>query len=629
MENFNIFVPIAKIDAAKRLVYGLATAEQVDSAGEMCDYESTKPHYEKWSGDIQKASGGKSLGNLRAMHGKVAAGKVTDIAFNDDAKQIEICAKVVDDGEWKKVEEGVYTGFSQGGRYVKRWKDDAGVQRYTADPVEVSLVDVPCLPSATFEVVKDNGETEMRKFATVAKAPTNDEINAKATEIAKAAGDETKWADHIDEAREALVKAASVTPMDGLPTEENGDPDPALAEGDGSNKTPIADPANGDEWEQVWRSKRDGECFKTKAELRKHHEDMDAEKAASEATGAANSKLDALEEALGIEKRKFSDKQRKEMAANGEAMKDGSYPIANKEDLENAIHAYGRAKDKASAKRHIIRRAKAMGMTDMLPADWSGSTKDKAKKANEGAGLEKLDTPELKKAATLSSVSSLLMLAASLECAEERLEGENGGYWVDYDTGTTRVDVPKEMTDRFGSLLVEFGDLVADILDEVLTAIGREESEEAMQRSRPVLDLIKAGARHSSADIKLLQGAHDALAKLGAECDPATKAGEPEDLSKTADSEELAKLKGENEAMKKQQEAFEKRLDAILENVSKMAKQSTRPILRVAEKTDDQATGQPQDEVMKQVQAILSDPDRAADIAFRIAQANGRPLIER
>jgi hypothetical protein len=58
-----------------------------------------------------------------AMHGAVAAGKLVEIAFNDEARQVEICGKVVDDAEWAKVEEGVYTGFSQGGRYLKRWPD--------------------------------------------------------------------------------------------------------------------------------------------------------------------------------------------------------------------------------------------------------------------------------------------------------------------------------------------------------------------------------------------------------------------------------------------------------------------------------------------------------------------------
>ena len=100
------------------------------------------------------------------MHSNIAAGKLVDIAFNDAAKRIEICGKVVDDDEWQKVEEGVYTGFSQGGRYLKRWPDpdEPKLMRYTAEPVEVSLVDHPCLPEATFAVVKADGSTELRKF---------------------------------------------------------------------------------------------------------------------------------------------------------------------------------------------------------------------------------------------------------------------------------------------------------------------------------------------------------------------------------------------------------------------------------------------------------------------------------
>ena len=135
-------IPITKVDAARRLVFGVATAEVADRAGEICDYATTKPLYEKWSEAIATSSGGKSFGNLRAMHGNVAAGKVTALKFNDEAKQIEICAKVVDDAEWTKVEEGVYTGFSQGGSYAKRWTDEAGAKRYTADPHEISLVDL-------------------------------------------------------------------------------------------------------------------------------------------------------------------------------------------------------------------------------------------------------------------------------------------------------------------------------------------------------------------------------------------------------------------------------------------------------------------------------------------------------
>jgi hypothetical protein len=166
MDDMKIFVPITKIDAAQRLVYGVVTAETPDAHGEVCDYASTKPYYQQWSQKFADATDGKSLGNLRAMHGHIAAGKLVEIAFNDEAKQVEICGKVIDDSEWQKVEEGVYTGFSHGGRYRKRWPDpdQPSLMRYTAEPVEVSLVDHPCLPEATFAVIKADGSTELRKF---------------------------------------------------------------------------------------------------------------------------------------------------------------------------------------------------------------------------------------------------------------------------------------------------------------------------------------------------------------------------------------------------------------------------------------------------------------------------------
>lgn len=164
--DFSVFVPMLKVDEEQRLVYGVMAEEVVDNSGEVFDYASSKPHFEKWSEDSYNTSNGMSKGNVRTMHGKVAAGKLTDIAYDDAAKRIECVAKVVDDNEWNKVLEGVYTGFSIGGRYAKRWaeKSDSGesVQRYTAQPVEVSLVDKPCIPTATFQMIKSDGTVETR-----------------------------------------------------------------------------------------------------------------------------------------------------------------------------------------------------------------------------------------------------------------------------------------------------------------------------------------------------------------------------------------------------------------------------------------------------------------------------------
>jgi hypothetical protein len=113
MDDLKLFVPITKVEAARRLVYGVVTAEKPDVAGEVCDYASTKPLYQKWLQGFASATDGRSLGNLRAMHGAVAAGKLVQIAFNDADKQVEICGKVVDDAEWQKVEEGSIPVFSR------------------------------------------------------------------------------------------------------------------------------------------------------------------------------------------------------------------------------------------------------------------------------------------------------------------------------------------------------------------------------------------------------------------------------------------------------------------------------------------------------------------------------------
>lgn len=74
-------------------------------------------------------------------------------------------------------------------------------------------------------------------------------------------------------------------------------------------------------------------------------------------------------------KRAFTPEQRERMAEEGTALPDGSYPISSKEDLANAIQAYGRAKDKEKAKRHIMKRAKALGAESMIPANWLAGSK--------------------------------------------------------------------------------------------------------------------------------------------------------------------------------------------------------------------------------------------------------------
>lgn len=385
----SLFIPIAKIDEEKRVVYGVATAESPDRAGEICDYKTTKPFFEKWSSEFETNTNGKSLGNVRSMHNAVAAGKVTSISYDDPRKRIEIAAKIVDDGEWNKVLEGVYTGFSQGGRYVRRWKDDAdgGLTRYTADPTEVSLVDLPCLPEATFTVMKADGSQEDRHFKTVTTdvgstegdypgqtQATEASINARAMELAHADGESQVSDWYRDKARNEVLSVR-----------------PAVQGDDGVSAISPSNKMAGDVDEplQIWDCGCADHKHVKKSEAkacRKQRRVAESIKALTESVDANLAELQKrVDHALGESdsegdkywKRDFSDAEREKGAKEGWAMPDGSYPIKSRKDVENAVQAFGRAKDPEKVKAHIIARAKDLGCTDCLPADWEGSTKDK------------------------------------------------------------------------------------------------------------------------------------------------------------------------------------------------------------------------------------------------------------
>jgi|SRR5215831_8739331 len=79
--------------------------------------------------------------------------------------------------------------------------------------------------------------------------------------------------------------------------------------------------------------------------------------------------------------RDFSTDRRQELAKSGAAKPDGSYPIVTVEDLKNAIRAWGRGGATESDKQHIIKRARALGATKLLPEGWGGGDGDNTKEA--------------------------------------------------------------------------------------------------------------------------------------------------------------------------------------------------------------------------------------------------------
>jgi hypothetical protein len=136
-----MYLPIAKVDAAQRMVWGYASTEERDDQGEVVKREALAEAL----GDYMK------FANIREMHQLSAVGKAKEAAIDD--KGLYIGAKVVDDNAWNKVVERVYQGFSIGGKVTAR--EPADYKTITGLRLdEISLVDRPANPGAVFDCWK-------------------------------------------------------------------------------------------------------------------------------------------------------------------------------------------------------------------------------------------------------------------------------------------------------------------------------------------------------------------------------------------------------------------------------------------------------------------------------------------
>ena len=158
--------------------------------------------------------------------------------------------------------------------------------------------------------------------------------------------------------------------------------------------------------------------------------------------------------------RKFTAEQRKELAKEGKALPDGSYPIVTKQDLQNAIQAYGRGGSKAQVKKHIIKRAKALGASDMLPENWEAEVDAEILEAEEVEEMateiveepkeELVDTQEVEKMAEELKVSKE---------HSEKLEAELKGI-----RDSQRKERMKSVAESFKALPVEVDEFTEKML---------------------------------------------------------------------------------------------------------------------------------------------------------------------
>jgi chaperonin cofactor prefoldin len=265
------------------------------------------------------------FGAIREMHGNIAAGTCLEAAVNAEGQTI-ICAHIVDEGSVKKVKTNVLKGFSIGGKALKT--DPLNKTIVTELELnEISLVDKPANPDAVISLWKSSKmEPTPQQEAPLTGEQLGNHIEAAITEDGLS----------LQEVLKAVKGAVAL--------------------------------------KKKFKVDKAVEC-EHGAELGDKCDKCD--------NGFAMKKMD--DDVDEFHKKAYDDAERATMATNGEAEADGSYPIKTEADLENAIHAFGRSKNKAKTKAHIISRAKALGLESKLPEKWHADESGEATNKVAGA----------------------------------------------------------------------------------------------------------------------------------------------------------------------------------------------------------------------------------------------------
>ena len=376
--------------------YGFASAPVRDAHGEIVTAQAMS----KAIADYMRFPA------VREMHDATkAAGRCLEISL-DDNERTAFVAHIVDPIAVKKVRNGVYSGFSIGGRVKQRNPHDPTIIQEIA-LTEVSLVDRPSCPEATLNLWKrDEGGPLGEAHRELMEGARHQQNMGKADEDSDPRDltpavddfeDKGEWDDGFDPKSEGPTSVASGGPyrsrvpdrgadagQTSMPTNPN--------EGKGSVSGPRAN-ATQDTGHSPGNSSHAEYFSPIPGAANKGGEGSPLQRLfdmISEMYAASH--RPPIEGADPVfEKRTFTVDQRRAHAKSGAAMKDGSYPIVNRDDLSNAIRAIGRAKNRAAAMAHIKTRARALGATSMLPEDWGKTAETEGGLNNRQVTPAKLD----------------------------------------------------------------------------------------------------------------------------------------------------------------------------------------------------------------------------------------------
>jgi hypothetical protein len=414
----SVFAPITKSvenDDGTMYVYGKATGPDLDLDYQRCDPEWLASAMPEWFG-VGGAGGPFSTGgNIREQHdSKKAAGRAVEHDVQPDGHYIK--AHIIDPVAVLKTKHGVYTGFSIGIGQPRVEKSTSAPNGIVKDGkiFEVSLVDRPALPTATFRMCK--------------RAMPGMEISAGDFDSQRML---VKCGDFIEKSSDGIPEM-TVKIGESMSEEQKAKFD-SLYDSPDLAEAGLLPPAGTGAKEYSETTRDEALAFAKLAKAADMPPEYDSEQVdienaqeaitilsqliISEASEMADNPaedcdisilLDAVsclrhficreqQQAMGADKQpipilmaadpdlvkgKYSAEQLRQMLKQGKAMRnpngDPSYPIADKSDLSNAIRAVGRGSgDHNSIRAYIKRRAKALGASDMIPDNWSSDGSNK------------------------------------------------------------------------------------------------------------------------------------------------------------------------------------------------------------------------------------------------------------
>ena len=477
------------------IVYGKATGPDIDLDEQICDPAWLKEAMPEWM----------KFGNVREMHQPIAAG--VGLELNAEGDDWFLKSQVIDDNTARKIEAGALKGYSVGIKGAKVIKDAAarGGRIVGGTIVEISYVDRPANPTCSASIAKAVGgdwnavETQIVDLDKVddPNAPENQNVNL-----------DSDWNSEdmyqLNDNNEDLYPGTHLCSVcDGLGKFPDTGAQCPHCEGSGRVNNSEAEDGRAQN-EVIDRKKpKDSNAQMTQDDIDRHIEGKSI---------ASDTEM----------KRDYSDAERADMADAGQAMPGGGFPIKTVGDLKNAIQAFGRAKDPASAKAHIKSRAAALGREDLIPENWKTLEGETEKVEHNAADLEAVRSSLVALiAAELAEITSgeedevcdvrnlLVALQIFLDWWQgEANEGETASPFM--TTETEEDDNMAYMAMGVSADIIKAAseggeEAVAELRTEIVKALGLDEL------TKTVTDLSKAAQR-----IELLEAELDRVKEMAA-----------------------------------------------------------------------------------------------------------------